>query len=284
VKYYIALQALGDNLISLTLLKKLEQKVNILGTKHTENVAKLMNLEDMFNIEIVFDDIPAFYDIRKKGFLRAIKDLYKFVKFIQENQITEMIFEKKDFRSSVILFFTQAKGHYPDSLNARIYENRKELIENTYHQLIEQNRYPLKIENPKMIVINPLTRVELRNIKHNHLKYILDILNNCKYEIYLIDIEKKYQEFENEVYSYLTDTTLTDVKQLILECDLYVGGDSFLIHLAYYLERNCFIIFYRDNDDFLPLNANFDFYIKAHKNNDFNQELQYKFRSIGLVN
>lgn len=283
MKYYVSLLALGDNLISLSLLQKSDIKVNILGTKLTKNIVKLMGLENMFNIEVVFDDIPAFYDIRKKGFWKAIKDFYKFIRYIQKNKITEMIFERKDFRSLIILFLTNAKGYYPDYLNIKVYENRRELIEKVYHQSIEVNSYLLKIQNPKKIVINPLTRVELRNIKHNHLKYILDTLNNNQYEIYLIDIENRYQEFENDVYSYLTDTTLDDVKQLILKCDLYIGGDSFLIHLAYYLKQNYFMIFYRDNDDFLPPNIKDDFYIKAHKSSDFVIEMQQKFENIGLI-
>lgn len=283
MKYYLSLQALGDNLISLSSLAQLNIRVNILGTKHTKNIIKLIGLEDKFDIQVVFDDIPAFYDIRKKGLVKAIKDLYSFIRYIQKYQILEIIFEKKDFRSSLISLVTNAKIHYPDSLNLKVYENRKELIENIYQQPISLNSYILKIDNLKRIVINPLTRVELRNIKKSHLSFIINELSKYDYEIYLIDIEKRYQEFENKVQYYLTNTTLEDVKQLIKKCDLYIGGDSFLIHLAYYLQKNYFMIFYRDNDDFLPPNITRDFYIKAHESDDFDNELKQKFKSIGLI-
>jgi ADP-heptose:LPS heptosyltransferase len=112
---------------------------------------------------------------------------------------------------------------------------------------------------------------------------MIDILNKNHYEIYMIDIEKKYQNFKNKVQYYLTNTTLQDVKNLINRCDLYIGGDSFLIHLAYYLKRNYFIFFYRENDDFLPPNVLEDFYIKINDSIDFNSVLEKKFKNIGLV-
>ena len=283
MKYYLSIQALGDNLISLSLLEQLNTKVNILGTKHTKNIVKLIGLEDKFDIQVVFDDIPAFYDIRKQGLAKAIKDLYSFIRYIQKYQILEIIFEKKDFRSSLISLVTNAKIHYPDSLNSKVYENRKELIENIYQQQISLNSYILKIDNLKRIVINPLTRVELRNIKKSHLGFIINELSKYDYEIYLIDIEKRYQEFENKVQYYLTNTTLEDVKQLIDECDLYIGGDSFLIHLAYYLQKNYFMIFNIDNYYFLPPNITRDFYIKANESGDFDNELKQKFKIIGLI-
>lgn len=283
MKYYLSLQALGDNLISLSLLAQLNIRVNILGTKHTKNIVKLIGLEDKFAIQVVFDDIPAFYDIRKKGLVKAIKDLYRFIRYIQKHQILEIIFEKKDFRSTLILFFTHARGYFPSQFNPKVYENRNELIENIYQQPINFNSYILKIENPKRIVINPLTRVEVKNIDHRHLNFIINELSKYDCEIYLIDIEKRYEEFENKVQYYRTNTTLEDVKQLINECDLYIGGDSFLIHLAYYLQRNYFMIFYRDNDCFLPPNITQEFYIKAHESVDFDNELKQKFKSIGLI-
>jgi ADP-heptose:LPS heptosyltransferase len=283
MKHFILFQALGDNLISISLLEQLDEKINILGTKHTKNIVKLMNLEDKFNIKVIFNDIPAFYDIRKQGVFKALKDFSKFVKYIRNNDISEIAFEKKDFRSIMVSFLTNVKVHPTDNTNPKVYENRKENIEKVYKKKIVLNKYLLKIYTSKVIVINPLTRVEFRNIKHNHLKYIIDELNKNDYEVYLIDIEKKYQEFESEVQYYLTNTTLNDVKKLILKSDLYIGADSFLIHLAYYLKRNYFMIFYRDNDDFLPSNISNDFYLKANECSNFNEELKRKFKNIGLI-
>jgi len=283
-KYYVSLLALGDNLISLSLLKQLNGKIDIIGTKHTSNIVKLMQLENKFNIVEIFDDIPAFYDIKKKGIIRAIVDFYKLIKYINTQNFNELIFEKKDFRTILISFLTNVKIITPNCRNINVYKKRKELIENVSHKKISFYNYKLKLCNPKKVVINPLTRVELKNIKDKHLEYIINILNKNNYEIYLIDIENKYNKFKSLVKYYLTDTTLEDVKQLISQSDLYIGGDSFLIHLAYYLQKNYFIIFYIDNDDFMPPNIEDDFYIKVHLVKDFEKTMKDKFQKIGLIN
>ncbi len=283
MKHYISLLALGDNLISLSMLEQIDTKVKVLGTKHTKNVAKLMEVEEKLDIEVIFDDIPAFYDMKKQGIVKSIKDFYKFIQYIRDNNIDEIVFEKKDFRSNLVSIFTSAKLYYPDIIEKNVYQNRKQLIQKVYNHNISLNSYTLELNNSKIVVINPLTRVDIKNIKHEHLRYIIDMLNQNNYKIYLLDIDKKYQEFENETYSYLTNTTLDDVKQLIKRSDLYIGGDSFLIHLAYYLKKNYFMIFYRDNDDFLPPNIEDNFYINAHKVDDFNQEMKKKFKNIGVI-
>jgi ADP-heptose:LPS heptosyltransferase len=279
---YICLLALGDVLISLSLLAKIDKKITILGTQHTKNIIDLIGLNNQFHLVILFDNIPAFYDVKNQGIIKAIKDLYIFIRYIRQHKIKELVLEKKDFRSNIIKFFTNTKLYFPNSTD-KVYIGRKNVINNLYNANIDLNSYQLNISNPKTIIINPLTRESYRNIKNNHLQYILDELSKYNYEIYLLDTENKYSKFQNKVNHYLTNTTLEDVKNLLNKCDLYIGGDSFLIHLAYYLKRNYFMIFYRDNDDFMPPNIEDNFYIKAHNSNNFELEIQQKFENIGLL-
>ena len=275
-------QALGDNLISLSILEQLDREVKIVGTKHTKNIINLMDTEKSSDIKILFEDIPAFYDIKKQGIKNAITDFFKFIKYINDNKINELILEKKDFRSKLLSYFTKAKIYTPNILNRNVYKNRIEIISQIYNQDLHFQNYNLQLNNSKIIIMNPLTRELFRNINTNHLEYILNILKKQDYIIYLIDFEHKYKEFSNKVSFYLTNTTLFDMKNLLNKCDLYIGGDSFLIHLAYYLKRNYFMVFYRDNDDFLPPNITNDFYIKAHDSIDFEAEISYKFKKIGI--
>lgn len=280
---FVLLLSLGDSLISLSYLNQLDKDIVILGTRHTENIAKLIDVNKKVDVEIVFDDIPAFYDIKKRGIFKAVLDFYRFINYLKVNKIDSLVFEKNDFRTSILSLLTNIEVYHQDDKNNKIYNYRQKLIENIFQKKIDLGTYTLKLKQPKVIVINPLTREEYRNIKHEHLKFMIDILNKNHYEIYLIDIEKKYQNFKNSVQYYLTNTTLQDVKNLINRCDLYIGGDSFLIHLAYYLKRNYFIFFYRENDDFLPPNILEDFYIKINESIDLNSVLEKKFKNIGLV-
>ncbi|WP_348653121.1 glycosyltransferase family 9 protein [uncultured Sulfurimonas sp.] len=282
--FYVSLLALGDNLISLSLLDQLDSKeINILGTKHTKNIANLIENEDKFNIQEIFEDIPAFYDIKKQGIISAAKDLYFFIYYIRSNNVKELVFEKKDFRSNLVSFFTNAHIYYPNKLFSNVYENRKNIIETIYKHKLINNEYELKVIKPKIILINPTTRIKEKNIRKEDLFIILNELNKCNYKIYLIDIENKYKQFEKDVDIYLSSTTLDDVKELILISDLYIGADSFLIHLAYYLKRNYFILFYKDNEYFLPPNVQKDFYLKITKELNIRNEIIHKFTNIGLI-
>lgn len=282
-RYYISFLALGDNLISLSMLEQLDERVGILGTKHTKHIARLIGAENKFEIEVMFEDIPAFYDIRRQGIRRAIQDFFIFTRYVKKNNTRELVFEKKDFRSFLISILTNTKIYYPNNFSSMVYKNRKDLISSVYGEDVDVKNYPLKIKNTKKILINPLTRVRGKNIKRNHLMCMINILktNGCK--IYLIDLEKRYKELEKDVDKYLINTSLRDVKVLMKECDLYIGGDSFLVHLAYFLKRNYFIIFYNKNNDFLPPNMKDDFCTKVYKSDSFEANIKKKFVSIGLI-
>ncbi len=78
------LLALGDNLITLSLLKEIafkqQQPLKILGTHLTLQIAKLLECEKHFEIIPVFENIPAFYDLKKQGVFGAMKDFFAFIK------------------------------------------------------------------------------------------------------------------------------------------------------------------------------------------------------------
>lgn len=66
------LLALGDNLITLSLLKEIAFKqqlpLKILGTRLTLKIARLLECEKHFEIIPLFENVPAFYDLKNKAF------------------------------------------------------------------------------------------------------------------------------------------------------------------------------------------------------------------------
>ncbi|GAA9270308.1 hypothetical protein HpHA227_11020 [Helicobacter pylori] len=139
----------------------------------------------------------------------------------------------------------------------------------------------MNLKNPKKILINPFTRSIERSIPLEHLQIVLKLLK--PFCVTLLDFEERYAFLKDRVTHYRIKTSLEEVKNLILESDLYIGGDSFLIHLAYYLKKNYFIFFYRDNDDFMPPNGKNENFLKAHKSHSIEQDLAKKFRHLGLL-
>ncbi len=275
------LLALGDNLITLSLLKEIaskqQQPLKILGTRLTLKIAKLLECEKHFEIIPLFENVPAFYDLKKQGVFLAMKDFLWLLKAIKKHKIKHLILEKQDFRSASLAPFVSITA--PNKEIKNVYQNRQELFSQIYGHVFDHSSYPTNLKNPKKILINPFTRSIERSVPLEHLKIVLKLLK--PFCVTLLDFEERYAFLQNEATHYRAKTSLEEVKNLILESDLYIGGDSFLIHLAYYLKKNYFIFFYRDNDDFMPpKNENF---LKVHKSHSIEQDLAKKFRHLGLL-
>jgi hypothetical protein len=280
--YYVALQALGDNLISISLLSQLDKKIQLLGTKHTENIVRLMEQEEKFEIKIVFDDIPAFYDIRKRGIVRAIKDICKFRKYVKQHKIKELVFEKKDFRIKLLTLGLKINS-YSASEFTNVYYNRGHLIQEAYQGKVKIDNLLDYSKNDRIVLISPVTRIKKKDITTEELNIILAVLKKRGFTIQLLDYSKEYKRFADQVDEYITDTTLNDVKHLIRSCDLYLGADSFLVHLAYFFKKPYFIVFNIENKTFLPPASEVaDNYIVVDKSIDLSTQFEGKLVGLGL--
>ncbi|WP_187860508.1 glycosyltransferase family 9 protein [Helicobacter pylori] len=277
------LLALGDNLITLSLLEEIaskqQQPLKILGTHLTLKIARLLECEKHFEIIPLFEDVPAFYDLKKQGVFGAMKDFLLLLKAIKKHQIKHLILEKQDFRSASLAAFIPISA--PNKEIKNVYQNRQELFSQIYGHVFDHSPYSMNLKTPKKILINPFTRSIEKNIPLEHLQIVLKLLK--PFCVTLLDFEERYAFLQNEAAHYRAKTSLEEVKNLILESDLYIGGDSFLIHLAYYLKKNYFIFFYRDNDDFMPPNSKNENFLKAHKSHSIEQDLAKKFRHLGLL-
>ncbi len=201
------------------------------------------------------------------------------MKALKKHQIKRLVLEKQDFRSALLAQFVFITT--PNKEIKNVYQNRQELFSQIYGHVFDNSQYSMSLKNPKKILINPFTRENYRNISLEHLQIILKLLK--PFSVTLLDFEERYAFLQDKIARYCTKTSLEEVKNLILESDLYIGGDSFLIHLAYYLKKNYFIFFYRDNDDFMPPNCKNENFLKAHKSPFIEQDLAKKFRHLGLL-
>lgn len=277
---YVCLQSLGDNLISLYLLKQLDEKLTILGTTHTKTIANLIDCQH--TIKVVFEDIPAFYHLRDKGIFNAIYDILKFRTYIKNYGINELVFEKYDFRIKLLTF--GLSKYISKNTTQHAYLNRKNLIESTYNQSIFLKPSLKPNNHTKKILINPIAKMTQRNIQKSDLSIIIDILKMYSFEISIIDYSQNYNEYKLFVDHYYTGTNLEEAKNFILDTDFFIGTDSFLIHLAYYLDKSFFLVLNFDYFDFLPPNCEIinNYIITSHSNN-FAFELRKKFNLLGLI-
>ncbi|EMG90491.1 hypothetical protein HMPREF1395_00350 [Helicobacter pylori GAM112Ai] len=204
--------ALGDNLITLSLLKEIalkqQQPLKILGTHLTLKIAKLLECEKHFEIIPLFENIPAFYDLKKQGVFWAMKDFLRLLKALKKHKIKRLILEKQDFRSALLSKFVSITT--PNKEIKNVYQNRQELFSQIYGHAFDNPPHPMSLKNPKKILINPFTRENDRNISLEHLKIVLKLLK--PFCVTLLDFEERYAFLKDEVTHYRAKTSLEELK------------------------------------------------------------------------
>jgi ADP-heptose:LPS heptosyltransferase len=244
------LLAFGDNAISLFLLNQLNCPKYVEGTYLTKKVMELCEFDNKFHLTHNFIKIPAFYNIKNSSLLNIIKDFIKFYFLLKEGDYEINILEKEDFRSK-ILSLISFNFFYTPLRNKNVYLDRKALIEELYSQ--DLILHPLaRYSNGTNIVINPTSRLEIKNIKINELKLIINILNINGKEVTLIDYDGRYKELKSSVSLYYEKTELNFAVELLKKSDFYIGADSFFIHLSYIFKIPFYIYFNFENEYFMP--------------------------------
>lgn len=255
--YYITLLSYGDNLISLSLIEKVKHNNNlvIIGTGLTEMIANYIpNLK--IKIIKIFEGIPSFYDLRKKGLRLSLADGLHFYHEVSSKLCSDdiMIFEKKDFRNKLIRFDKKNTIYEPFKGNS-IYRDRKNVIENIFDEKIELKDCLKPSRMPKSITINPKSRIAEKTISHDILKHIISYLNSIHATICLIDPDGSYEAFSDSVNAYHKQTKFDEAIELLKQSQLYIGADSLLIHFAYYLDVPFLLLFNKENLYFAPPGA-----------------------------
>lgn len=273
---------MGDNLITLQMLNQLKEEVNIIGTQATKDIANLIQVSDNINIVVAFKDIPSFYNIRRDGLIKALIDTIKFKSLLKGLDPACLIFEKGGFRAK-LLSLGISKYFFCDSTK-HVYINRKRLIESVTDSFVSLKPTISPNKNIKKVLITPASGSIARNINKADLGVIIDIFKDCNCLIQLVDYNGKYESFKDLVHEYHPVTSLTKVKQLVVECDYLIGTDSFLIHLAYFYNKAFFIVFNYDYFDFLPPNSEvIGNYIVVNKFGNNKEKFKKKFIDLGVV-
>jgi hypothetical protein len=278
------MQAIGDNLISLSIFSKVDRNISVLGTSHTKNIAQLMGVESKFDIHVIFDDIPAFYNVKKCGVINAIFSILEFRRYIKCHNLNELVFEKSDFRVKLLTVGLNVKSYSVDRCS-NVYENRKYLAESVFGGQVNFANKPTNLfPDHGEVLISPVTRLQSKNIYPEHLTSIIDIFKSLNFTVRLIDYSGNYYQFNDVVDQYITGTTLDDVMSLILSTDIYIGADSFLIHLSYYLNKPHFTVFNHESSLFLtPPSLELNNYIVTSDVANFFDVFYSKLKALGVI-
>lgn len=252
--HYFTLLSYGDNVISLSLLSQIKggPEATIVGTEHTRQIAAFFP-DLCFPIGVHFDRVPAFYDVRKRGALAAIRDAAAIRASVRPNlrRGDTIIAEQAGARSRAILYFRGVDVLAPPQ-GDNVYDDRKALLERVFDQPIAVDQAPPLRRAAQRVLINPASRVRRKAISAGALACVLDCLREHGAAVTLLDPDREHGALRSSVPAYHTGTTLAEAVALLRQADLYLGPDSLMIHLAFRYKIPALILFNEPNLYFAP--------------------------------
>jgi hypothetical protein len=242
----------GDCLITLSLLEKLElasHEYQIVGTTVTERVSALLNKP--LSIIPVLADAAAFYTIKQHGPWKALIDMVTVQQALGRlsRQGDTIAFERRDLRS-VIIKPRGCHGIYAPQTH-RAYKDRQALVRQLFGRVPEWAPTRKPGTTVKSILINPCARYGNRWLAHEIMENVVSIAAEQRWAITLLDPCGRYGTFSSQVSCYEREISLSEAAALLKSSDLYIGPDSFFIHLAYYYRVPFFGFFFSHYHDFL---------------------------------
>lgn len=252
VKHYFCSLAFGDSLISLSQLEDLPQSPHwqVLGTAVTTQVSTILR-SPMPVIELLGDK-PAYNSIKERGVVAAVQDFLTVCAALR--RVTEpgdtVVFERRDLRNTLVLGQSRF-AEYPHRTSS-VYADRQELVRRVFGRSRPWRAASPPMAHVRTVVVNPSARYRRRWLSHRVVTTLLAETRRRGWRLLMIDPQEQYRELEGELAGYLPRPALAEAVACLRQADLYIGPDSFFIHLAYYFGIPHFGFFFPDHLDFLP--------------------------------
>jgi len=254
VIYHLSLLSFGDNLISLALLARLRDKtgVTIVGTSLTARLTPFLPNLDI-PLMVVSEDVPAFYDVRKRGVRAAVRDALRVRRSLARETTPSdgLIFEKSGWRQ-LLLAGGMGRRSWAPARRRNVYEDRRDVLSAVFGEGIALEDTPRLTAFPRTVTINPASRLAEKAVSPDALATIVRHLRERSVDVRLIDPEERHRALRPVVTSYHAGTTLEEAVALVASSDLYIGADSLFVHVAYHCRRPMLVLYNETNLYFAP--------------------------------
>lgn len=252
MRYLVSTLAYGDCLITLSLLERLNPAApdfQILGTTITSEVSALLHTP--LPVTELLKDRAAFYAITEYGPGKACLDFFSLRAALKQrcdrNDI--LAFERNDLRTRAVKPLGIRAILPPQTHHA--YFDRQALVRQLFDTAPEWEAMVKPRAAIRSVLINPCARFGNRWLSPEIVENLIAIATQNHWALALLDPCGRYADYRHQVARYEHQTTLADAAALLQASDLYVGPDSFFIHLAYYYRVPLFGIYFAHYHDFL---------------------------------
>lgn len=254
---YVSVMGYGDALISLQLLQRaspLPVPLLVVGSANTTQVQDHV-LGSRFTIAELFPAHSRLYQARTAGIGAMLSDLRRFRAWMSENLRPDdrLLFEKRDWRNQMIGGAAGQRALVPAGTGSA-YFDRKRMIEAATGRAIELPSCKRLPRAPTSVLINPSAGAPQREIGAAAMHRLVELLQRRQCRVTVIDPAGRFASAASNFDEYHRRLVLTEATALLRRHDLYIGPDSFFVHLAYYCEVPFFTLLPRRDFvfDFAP--------------------------------
>jgi hypothetical protein len=251
--YYLMLRAYGDSVISLGLLDKLPPGVGvvILGSQLSAEVARALSLT-RFPIHQLVGNVAAFFDLKRAGPLNALMDLGLVRRALRDRLRAgdRLIFEHADWRNAAIA--PPRIVRVVPQTGGSVYVDRHNMLCRLFGDLPALDQCRRASIPVRRVLLHPGARQRYKRLPSSFVHRIVACAHRCGIDVCLVDPEAAHPDIAWRVSRYLVRTSIDEVVETLGGVDLYVGADSFFLHVAYHIGKPMFAIVPSANKYFIP--------------------------------
>jgi ADP-heptose:LPS heptosyltransferase len=251
----LSLLGYGDALITAALLERAGSSVEHVRTVGTSITAKVGELLEQPRApdQVLFDEVPAFYALKKHGPVQALKDALTLRRWSQSHVAPSdtLIFEKPPSVRNRWMVSGRGATIIEIPKHTTVYQDRAEVLA----PLIGNHRFPpvaLPTGKAKTLLINPSSRIAEKALTVGAVRGLVEAARVRDIAVTLVDVDGTFAAVAGEVDHYLLKPALADAARALKASDRYIGPDSFFLHLAYYYRVPELVFFPEGSNYFRP--------------------------------
>lgn len=200
-------------------------------------------------------DVPAIFDVRKRGLSAALRSLVELRTLLGKfPQDRKFVFDNAGIRE--FLLCPRRKLHHISKDSGNIYLGYQEFFRSTSHIVPVAPITPIAIARPRFslssvrkIILIPGSRLPVKVIPKSVIDTIYYALQERGYSVTVVTLEGESVDFSKNIPSICIPRTFENLIATIQESDWVIGADSLPSHLAEYFHVPQFI--------FAPYQTNF---------------------------
>lgn len=245
--HLLSAMAYGDCLVTLSQLEQLPpdaRPYSLLGTAITGRISGLLHRP--LPVTELLPDKAAFYTIKERGAVAAVQDFITLRRELAARAQPGDVFayERPILRNRALHPRGCTAVYAP--FGASAYEDRQTLVRELFGSAAAWQPCALPQRPVLNVLVNPCARYRHRWLSPAIIENLLVIAAQRGWNLTLLDPCARYGGLRERVARYETQLPLAAAAALLRDADLYVGPDSFFVHLAYYYGVPCFGFFHPD--------------------------------------